>query len=464
MKNIYFFAVCLMLLLATAGNAQTNTVVQQEPKNGFNRCATVEFQAMLKSEHPTLKTDREFEGWIANKITEAKENQKLNRTQNPAIVITIPVVVHVISNGDPIGVDENISDARVRSQIEVLNQDFRRMVDTPGFNTDPVGADMEINFVLAQREPDNVTPSNGIDRVTWSLDVFNVRDEVQAMKATTQWDPTKYFNIWTALFTSDAAYRSSLVPGGLYRVLGYAQFPSTSGLSGLNSNGGSSDTDGLAVDYRCFGSKAIAPNSGTYFTRYDRGRTATHEVGHCLGLRHIWGDGNGSEDNNIPDCSRSDYCADTPAQGYEHSTCGTFDTCTNDAFFDMVENYMDYTNDTCMNIFTNDQKTRMRTVLQNSPNRKTLGTSNAGTPLGVDTFAAIDFKLYPNPTDNLLNFSSNISFDEYEIFNSIGQQIVSKKPITATDFNINVSQFSVGIYFLKIYKDNQSKTEKFIKY
>ena len=464
MKNLYFFAFGILLLLSIDGNAQANNTIQQEPQNGFNRCATVEFQAMLKSKYPNLETDKEFEGWIANKIAEAKENQILSRTQSPNIVITVPVVVHVISNGDPIGVDENVSDARVRSQIEVLNQDFRRMLGTAGYNDNPVGADMEINFVLAQREPNNVTPSNGIDRVTWSLDVFTVRDEVQAMKAATQWDPTKYFNIWTAKFTRSATFARPGVPGGMYNILGYAQFPSTSGLQGLNGLDEFSETDGLVVDYRCFGSEVLAPNSGTYFPSYTGGRTATHEVGHCFGLRHIWGDGNGSERNSIPDCTRSDYCADTPAQGYEHSTCGTFDTCTNDAFFDMVENYMDYTNDTCMNIFTNDQKTRMRTVLQNSPNRNTLATSNAGTPLGLDTFASTDFRLYPNPTDNLLNFSSDISFDDYEIFNSLGQQIVSKKPITATDFSINVSQFSVGIYFLKIYKDNQSKTEKFIKY
>ncbi len=465
MKNLYFFAFGILLLLSIDGNAQANNTIQQEPQNGFNRCATVEFQAMLKSKYPNLETDKEFEGWIANKITEAKERQKLNRTQSPNIVITIPVVVHVISNGDPIGVEENISEARVRSQIEVLNQDFRRMVDTPGFNTDPVGADMEINFVLAQRKPDNVTPTNGIDRVDWSIDVFNVDDEVQAMKADTQWDPTKYLNIWTAKFTSDSAYKSSLVPGGLYNTLGYAQFPTSSGLFGLNVNGGSSNTDGLVLDYRCFGSKALAPNSGNYFPSYDRGRTTTHEIGHCFGLRHIWGDGSGSASANRSDCSKTDYCADTPQAGYANYNClAPIDSCVSDSFYDMVENYMDYTNDLCMNIFTNDQKTRMQAVLQNSPNRKTLSTSNAGTPLGLDTFASTDFRLYPNPTDNLLNFSSDISFDDYEIFNSLGQQIVSKKPITATDFSINVSQFSVGIYFLKIYKDNQSKTEKFIKY
>jgi len=99
---------------------------------------------------------------VSSKIEEAKLRRGTNDVNT---VITIPVVIHIIHNGDAVGANENITDAQALSQITVLNQDYRKMVGTPGYNTNPVGADMEIQFVMAQRKPDNVTPTNGIDRV-----------------------------------------------------------------------------------------------------------------------------------------------------------------------------------------------------------------------------------------------------------------------------------------------------------
>ena len=162
-------------------------------------------------------------------------------------------------------------------------------------------------------------------------------------------------------------------------IAGYAQFPVSSGLEGLD--GGSlnegAETDGVVVAHYAFGSSDIY-SAGVYETGYDKGRTTTHEVGHWLGLRHIWGDNNSCTVNATD--SLNDYCLDTPPANDQNSGCAQTSTCSATS---MIENYMDYTNDSCKNIFTEDQKTRIRTVLENSPRRVALATSSGCLPPSV---------------------------------------------------------------------------------
>lgn len=125
---------------------------------GIERCATNEYEDALKAKFPGRLTTEQFESWLAPLI----EKAKLNKSQN-GNVITIPVVVHVIHSGQNIGVAPNIPDAQVMSQITVMTNDFRKLANTPGFNSSLVGADTEIQFVLAKVDP-NGNPTNGIDR------------------------------------------------------------------------------------------------------------------------------------------------------------------------------------------------------------------------------------------------------------------------------------------------------------
>lgn len=333
-----------------------NSQISKKDPNGFVRCSSVEYEQALQKRFPNRLKNSDFEKWISPLVDEHKRN-KASKADKIATIITIPVVVHVIHNGDDLGTGENISDAQVRSQIKVLNEDFRRMMNTRGFNNNPVGADVEIEFCLAAVDPSgNMT--NGIDRKNLSTDSFTQDQVNTVVKPSTYWDPTKYLNIWTVKFTDNT-------------LLGYAQFPSASGLSGINTNGGEAATDGVVITYNAFGS--ADSNDGTFILNntYKYGRTTTHEVGHWLGLRHIWGDG---------DCNVDDYCNDTPVAGAENYACpapNNLDTCPNNPGLDMIENYMDYTSDSCMNIFTQDQKTRMATVMANSPRRKELVNSSA---------------------------------------------------------------------------------------
>jgi len=209
----------------------------------------------------------------------------------------------------------------------------------------------EIQFCLALEDPiGNPLSEPGIDRVRrqdkgFSSPAWSINYIENVIKPNTFWDPNRYFNIWVVD-----------ISGG---YLGYAQFPNNSTLGCLNNNNGGASTDGVVLLYQSVG----RPPANPYPPPYNLGRTATHEVGHWLGLRHIWGDSN---------CG-NDCCGDTPTAltanfgcPYPQTTCSSVD---------MVQNYMDYTDDNCMNLFTVNQKNRMRTVMQVSPRRVDLLSS-----------------------------------------------------------------------------------------
>lgn len=315
-------------------------------------CGTMESEEKLREKYPQMRSLAEEEQLFQEQI-EAYRSRLQFRSETEE-VITIPVVVHVVHNGEPVGEGANISQAQIQSQIDVLNEDYRRAGG--GANDHPAGADTQIQFVLAVEDPQGAPlPEPGIHRINGGRDAWEYDPIQELLKPQTQWDPTRYLNIWTVRFG-----------GGDANLLGYAQFPSLSGLPGFKQNEGPAQTDGVVIRYQSFG------RTGNVAPPYNGGRTATHEIGHWLGLRHIWGDG---------DCSADDFCDDTPPSGQPNYSCVEIQTCAGTER-DMVENYMDYTPDGCMSVFTNDQKTRMRTVLMNSPRRKELVNSNAGAGSG----------------------------------------------------------------------------------
>ncbi|WEK68371.1 MAG: M43 family zinc metalloprotease [Candidatus Chryseobacterium colombiense] len=359
--SVLSFSFIAMGVVAHAQKIQRTNIAGDFPKksaqelaksNGFDRCSFIDYEDYLRRKDPKRMTTDQFEAWIAPLIEKAKREGLTSKSTNGGI-ITIPVVVHVIHNGEAYGTGANITDEQVQSQITVMNQDYRRMAGTRGYNTNAVGADTMIQFALAKVDM-NGNPTNGIDRVnlcstSWSQD--NIDEYV---KPTTIWNPTQYMNMWSVRFSNNT-------------LLGYAQFPSASGLPGLDANGGDASTDGVVANYATFGSTDFGSFPMT--STYDKGRTMTHEVGHFLGLRHIWGD-----DSDATVCA-TDYCNDTPPAHEDNYSCSTPIASCTAGLFEMVENYMDYTNDTCMNIFTQNQKDRMTAVMNNSPRRMELKTS-----------------------------------------------------------------------------------------
>ena len=258
-------------------------------------------------------------------------------------VITIPVVVHVVYNTNA----ENISDAQIESQIRILNEDYRKQNADISKIPEPfksLAADAKIEFKLAVRDPDG-NPTNGITRTFTrerSFDSFSNPVKFNSTGGKDAWSRDKYLNMWVCDLS-----------GGL---LGYAQFP-----------GGPAATDGVVMDYQYFG------DIGTATLPFDKGRTATHEVGHWLNLRHIWGDDWGS-------CAGSDEVPDTPNQAdanygrpnFPHITCG------NGPHGDMFMNYMDYVDDEAMFMFSVGQVARMRATLDGP--RELIKNSDALTP------------------------------------------------------------------------------------
>ncbi len=248
--------------------------------------------------------------------------------------IEIPVVVHVVYNT----ASQNINDAQVKSQIDVLNEDFQNLNadagNLPANSFQSVASTgMNVRFVL-----ENTIRKNTKTRS------FSTNDWVKstARGGSDPVDPANKLNIWSCNLSNG--------------VLGYAQFP-----------GGSLSTDGVVILFSAFGSRAKYP-TGTYTTTYDLGRTGTHEVGHWMNLRHIWGDDNGA-------CTGSDIVTDTPNQGGANYGCPSFPkiSCGNGTTGDMFMNYMDYTDDKCMYMFSEGQKNRALAIFTSGGARAAMG-------------------------------------------------------------------------------------------
>jgi hypothetical protein len=347
------FITCLLTLSLNA---------QVKPKDILpyqRKCTADEYEALLAQKYPSRATKQQFEEWIAPKAAALKREHLQKTGLGTNDILTIPVVVHVLHKGDPVGTNENITAAQIQSQLTVMTQDFRKMLGTPGYNDNPVGADFEMEFCLAATDPNGMF-TTGIMR--YDLHNGGVMDinTIEGIKAMTQWDPEQYLNIWVT---------SNIYIG--YFSTGYAQFPEDSGLDGLFGNQ-VADTDGIVLDYMCFGTKDLYPE-GVYYDNIDKGHNTSHELGHFFGLRHIWGDG--------LDCTSDDYCDDTPITYQSNYGCPeNLDSCEDSPGNDMIENYMDYTGDSCRSTFTLDQKFRAMAVMLNSPRRASLAASPVCAP------------------------------------------------------------------------------------
>ena len=402
------------------------------------QCGSSELLQMQIARNPTLAAKME-----------AQENRIQAYTSNPSLSvrsaeITIPVVVHVVYNTDR----QNISDAQIQSQITVLNQDFRKRNKdanrVPSIFTS-IAADCGINFQLANRDI-NGNPITGIDRVHTNTKAWGTDDAVKsaATGGVNPWDNKSYLNIWVCD-----------LDGG---VLGYSTFP-----------GSSADVDGVVIDYHYFGT------IGTVSAPFEKGRTATHEIGHFFNLKHIWGDG---------DCG-DDHVSDTPKQAHFNTGVPAFphySTCAGTKTIDMTMNYMDYVNDSEMYMFTEGQKARMQAVLNTEESRVALAQSNAYIPsaAGTSSTAALttpteavpttisdtNLKVYPNPVTDVvsLDFSiqtpQNVNISIFDLQGKIVASIQNELNPGASKITFDTIDFPNGIYIINAVLDSNNTINK----
>jgi hypothetical protein len=399
-------------------------------------CATTVYDSLLAQRYP---------GWQQSR--QALERMVLERTHQTArldndSLIQIPIVVHIIHHeaGSQPGTGGNLSDQQIRSQIPVLNEDYRRRAGTPGYNTNPVGTDIYLEFYLATCDPAG-HPTTGITRTydaQIDYDVYS-EDDVR-LKSLAYWPSDQYLNIWV----------TDIHPP----YIGFTQFPDLSQLSGLIDENGPASTDGIVIDYQVFGRPSAS-------RLYGQGRTTTHEIGHWLGLLHTWGD---------TFCG-DDYCEDTPtaetsAQSLDNTCPALYSHCSGAETRNMIENYLDYTPDGCMNIFTLDQKARMREVLQVSPRRRQL-VVNSTRCLPLPATEQLTVELYPNPTTGnengltsvkvLLKGQQNVSI---QIWNAIGQLVAQQNysAISNSLLTFDSRPLSSGMYFLIVRTEEGEKS------
>jgi PKD repeat protein len=403
-------------ILQTGRDAQQQTkVASTSPKI---RCYSHEKLLEQISQNSALQNELDLQEQNTNNWILKNANKKQNG------IITIPVVVHVLYNTS----DENISYSQIQSQLDVLNQDFRKSnsdaVNVPSAFSS-YAADAQIEFCLASSD-ENGNATSGITRTSTSTTSFTYNDYMKytSTGGIDAWPTDKYLNIWVCdLGTS---------------LLGYAQFPGT----------GNYETDGVVINYIAFGT------TGTVVAPYHLGRTTTHEVGHWLNLRHIWGDDSGA-------CTGSDYVTDTPEQANYSYGCNTFpytDACSTTSPGIMFMNYMDYSDDDCVNMFSSGQASRMLATLKTT--RAALLTSN-GCSSSTSSSLTADF------TANKTAIYEGESIQFYDASGGSPSQwewkFSNAQPYTSSFQNPTVTYYVAGNYEVNLSVSTGSTTDSITK-
>jgi len=369
-------------------------------------------------------------------ILRTSGTSKSLRDTNANEVIIVPVVIHVLYNTTA----QNISDAQIISQLKSLNNDYRKL-NTDAVNVPAafakVAADTKITFCIAKIDAFG-KPTTGIVRKYTSAQSWSADDGMKfsAQGGDNAWDAKRYLNIWVCNLFG--------------RSLGYSSLP-----------GSQPEKDGVVIQYSAFGML------GAVTAPFNKGRTATHEIGHWLGLKHLWGDAN---------CGNDDI-ADTPPQQNYNNGCPVFPhitSCSINGNGDMFMNFMDFTDDGCMNMFTAGQAIKMRSMFAAGAPRNTFlnsivcdSNSVQRGQLPEDT-SKTKFKilLYPNPALKYINIESKNPADiigkKIQVYNIYGSEVISHV-LSAQKNEIVVAQLSPGVYFIKIGEEKELSVIKFVK-
>ncbi len=385
-------------------------------------CTSQEYLQLELQRNPSLQAA----------ITQAEQlrNQQLfhqetisgtpDNTANALPVIRIPVVIHVLYNKT----EQNISEAQIRSQLDVLNTEFRKKhADTSripeAFRS--FAADTYFEFVLATVNPKGYATSGIVRKATGTYS-FGLDDKMKFTNSggDDAWDAKRYLNIWVVNLSSG--------------MIGYS-----------SPLGGPAEKDGVVISYTAFGT------TGKLMAPYTKGRTLVHEIGHWMGLRHIWGDqycGNDGVDDTPQQSQPTRGCPSAPV----YSNCNGSSTAV------MYNNYMDLTNDECLNMFTYGQRDLMRASFLEGASHFSLVHSDGATAVPIPepipvSEVQVTVRAYPNPARSQVSIDisaiDGLAGKSVIIMNQMGQQVKQLR-LTGMITTVNVSDLAAGMYFLKV--------------
>jgi hypothetical protein len=424
----YFLPIVGCLLIALPGLSQRS-------------CGSADYRQQQLSLHPSLAISAQANEQFTRSQLELQTKEVTGATPSrggdvASQLVMIPVVVHVVYSSS----QQNISDAQIRSQIDELNRDYQKLnpdtANIPAYYS-PRAANCGYQFVLAGLDT-NGRPSTGIVRKHTNITAFSINDDMKrsATGGDDSWDRDRYLNIWICNLQGSTLGYSSLV-------------------------GGPRETDGIVVSYTAFGTM------GTATPPYNLGRTATHEIGHWLNLIHVWGDA---------DCG-DDQVADTPPQSqatYGDPT-GIILSCGNTPYGNMYMNYMDFTDDLGMHMFTFGQRDRMRTLFVPGGFRYPILSSNAASVAALATDSQTQvvassgrpmvMSLYPNPAVSQVSVKMSDGGalgSMLEVYDQTGQRVMSSR-VTDLSFGLDVSHLSSGVYFVRVNDGRAATGYKFVK-
>lgn len=418
-KNyLYGLLLCIIPNLATAQS---------------HKCTTSDIRQQNFLENPALVQERadaevQMQKWIAEEYpTYAAQKD----------VVTLPVVVHVLWRTNA----QNISEAQILSQIEVLNEDFRKANADAG-NTpaafQSITADVEIEFCQASMDPFG-NPTNGITRRQVTQEFIGDTEDWYSTSAGGQdpWNNSQYINIWLCEIDDQG-------------TLGFATPPGTA-----NPNA----SDGLVIAPEFYG------NTGTAIQSFPNhlGRTGTHEMGHYLNLEHLWGPTNGG-------CGEDDFVADTPNQNQDSFGCPNFpetDNCTSGGNGIQYMNFLDYVDDNCMTMFSEGQKARMLAAV-NGPRVSLLSSTACGFTINTNDITLVPTIIYPNPTANFVIMETALAAGQESvltIFDLSGKVVlVQKYSATPETVKANIEGLNTGVHLLELrFGDNVQRAKLLIE-
>ena len=414
-------------------------------------CGHQKAMNQLATQYPT------FQNAVTKTFAEAQRNRATSRSNE---VHQVQVVVHVVHNNEV----QNIPDELIHEQIAILNEDFQSLNADQANARDmykAIAGNAGMEFVLATEDPEG-NPTSGITRTETAVETFVDLDldlaalieasaecgldftciqekilvgglegnaenggvQMDDVKRSDRggidpWDTDRYINIWVTNLNIDFLGQSMpAILGFAYPPAGAPNWPAEIFEEDLSA------IAGVVIHHEAFGKSNAG--DGLLGNLADGGRTATHEMGHYFGLRHVHGDGGCAEDDGIADTPSADASQQAQADPANLPVCAdlhSIDTCPEDDLPDMIENYMDYNASTCQSLFTIEQVEIMRAMLE-GPRAGLIGQMSTGTT--EEVAATQGFKVYPNPTAATLNLSLedyNLSDFQVRVQNILGAEV-----------------------------------------